>query len=244
MKKSTVLLISFLFVGISSFPQTTSIGIFGGTNISSINGTYFAHSYGSTIIKSHTGMQVGLAFDYTLTEALSLYCDPAYIQKGFKYDNYNDKGVIGGAAFHGENRFQYIHLPLTLKLKLFKSKIFYIRSGLYLSFLLRADITDEFHYAPNPSNPPPDYTDEKINNELNSSTLGFVMGTGVGIPLSSKLKLIIDVAYMMDVTNALKDKPPAYIWYAKDGIYATVENVKNRTVAFSLGITYQFKAKN
>ncbi len=241
MKKSTILLFGFLFACISSFSQTASIGIFGGINSSGINGTYYAHGYGSTIVKSHTGMQVGLIFDYPLTEAFSLYSNPAYIQKGFKYEN--DKEMIGGSAFHGENRFQYIHLPLTLKLKLFKSKIFYIRSGLYLSFLLRADITDEFHYAPNPGNPPPDYTDEKINNELNSSTLGFVMGTGVGIPLSSKLKLIIDAAYMMDVTNALKDKPPAYIWYAKDGIYATVENVKNRTVAFSLGLTYQFKTK-
>ncbi len=241
MKKSTVLLISFLFVGISSFPQTTSIGIFGGINSSGINGTYYAHGYGSTIVKSHTGMQVGLAFDYTLTEALSLYCDPAYIQKGFKYENDNE--LIGSAHFQGENRFQYIQLPLTLKLKLFKSKIFYIRAGLYMSFLLRADITDEFHYAPNPGNPPPDYTDEKINNELNSSTLGFVMSTGVGIPLSSKLKLIIDAAYMMDVTNALKDKPPVYYWDVKDGIYTTVENVKNRTVAFSLGFTYQFKTK-
>lgn len=238
MKKPTVLLISFLFVGISSFTQTASIGIFGGTNISSINGTYYAHGYGSTIIISHTGMQVGLAFDYTLTEALSLYCDPAYIQKGFKYENDNE--LDGSGHFHGENRFQYIQFPLTLKLKLFKSKIFYIRSGLYMSFLLRADITDEFHYAPNPGNPPPEYTDEKINNELNPSTLGFVIGAGAGIPLSSKLSLIIDATYMMDVTNALKDNAALYYWGVNNSIYQMVGSVRNRSFALSVGMAFDF----
>ena len=236
MKKLTVVLISFLFVSVFSFAQTTSIGFFGGANFSSINGTYHAHGYGSTLIKSSTGMQFGLIFDYPLTESLSLYSDPSYIKKGFKYEN--DTEMVGGPGFHGENKFQYIQLPLTLKLKLFKSKVFYIRSGLYMSFLLNANITDEFNYAPHPDNPPTEYTDEEIKDQMNPTTLGFVMGMGADIPLSDKLNLIIDASYMMDISDAMKDTQ-AYYWGYNGKLYQTVGNVRNRSFVLSAGLAFK-----
>ena len=236
MKRSTVLLISLLFVSVFSFAQTTSIGFFGGANFSSINGTYYAHGYGSTLIKSSTGVQFGFIFDYALTESLSLYSDPAYIQKGFKYEN--DTELDGGPGFLGENKFQYIQLPLTLKLKLFKSKVFYVRSGLYMSFLLNANITDEFNYAPHPDNPPTQYTDEEIKDQMNPSTLGFVMGMGADIPLSDKLNLIIDATYLMDVSDAMKDVNYNY-WGYKSNLYQTVTSVRNRSFVLSAGLAFK-----
>ena len=240
MKKSTILLFGFLFVCISSFSQTTSIGIFGGINSSGINGVYDAHGYQTTHNKSIICKQFGVLFSYSLTKQLSFFTDPGYFEKGFKYD----QGEIfaGGPSFSGTNNIKYINVPITLKLGLFKNRLFYIRAGCYMSFLLSAKIDDKISY-PNPDIPS-EATNENISEDLNQSVFGFISGIGCDIPLSDRIHLLGDVSYQLDLTNALKDKPPAYIWYAKDGIYATVENVKNRTVAFSLGLTYQFKTKN
>lgn len=238
MKKSS-LLVSILFVSVFSFSQNTSIGFIGGTNFSSINGAYYAHGFNSTNINNSVGMQFGLVFDYSLTESLSLYSDPSFIKKGFRYEN--DTELIGGPGFQGENKFQYIQLPLTLKLKLFKSKIFYIRSGMYMSFLLNANIIDEFNYAPHPDNPPTEYTDEKINDDMNPSTLGFVMGVGADIPLSSKLNLIIDASYTMDVSDAMKDNHLSYPWPSgnKNNLYMDITSVRNRAFILSLGLAFK-----
>lgn len=237
MKKSVALLISILFVGLSSFSQT-SLGISGGINFSGINGSFFPRGYESTLINNRMGMQMGMIFNYTLSESLSLYIDPSYIQKGFKYKNAEEIS-LGGANFKGENKFQYIQLPLSLKLSLFKNKIFYIRSGVYLSFLLDANLTDEYSYPVDPGNSTTEFTDEKVTNDLNSSTLGFALGTGAAIPLSSKLTLLIDAAYMMDVSNAMKDNPPNYYWGYKSSIYESVRSVRNRSFTISVGLAME-----
>lgn len=235
MKKSIALLLLPFFVSISLFSQTT-VGISGGVNFSGINGSYFPRGYESTVTNNRTGMQFGFTFDYPITEALSLYVDPKYIQKGFKYKNAEDIS-LGGANFKGENKFQYIQLPLSLKLSLFKSKMFYIRSGLYLSFLFDAHLTDEYSYPVDPGNSTTVFTDEKIKNDLNSSTLGFILGTGAAIPLSSKLNLLIDAAYLMDVSNAMKDNPPTYFWIQKSSIYESVGDVRTHSFTLSAGLS-------
>jgi hypothetical protein len=184
-------------------------------------------------------MQFGLIFDYHFSESLSFYSDPAYIQKGFKYEN--DLESIGGPGFSGENSFRYVQLPLTLKLKLFKSKIFYVRSGLYMSFLLKAHVNDEYSYTIDPGNPITEYADEDIKNEMNSSTLGFVMATGADIPLSSKLNLIIDASYMMDISDAMKDTQNNYYpWPSgyQSKLYPTIGSVRNRSFVLSAGLAF------
>ena len=217
--------------------QSTFIGISGGTNFSAVNGSYFAWGNETTLIKNRTGMQLGFIFDYPLTESLSLFVDPEYIQKGFKYQSDNE--LIGGPSYSGENKFQYIQLPLTIKLSLSKNKLFYVRSGLYLSFLLNAHLDGIYNSAPNPNIPSSSIsTDEKINNDMNASTLGFVMGTGADIPLSSRLSLMVDAAYLMDVSNAMKDKPSVSIYPGgfKSSIYQAIGSVRNRSFSLAAGL--------
>ena len=240
MKKSTILLFGLLFAGISSFSQSTSIGIFGGINSSGINGVYDAHGYQTTQNKSITCKQFGILFSYSLTKQLSFFTDPGYFEKGFKYDQ--GEMFVGGPSFSGTNNIKYINLPITLKLGLFKNQLFYFRAGCYMSFLLSAKIDDKISY-PNPDIPS-EATNEKISEDLNRSVFGFISGIGCDIPLSDKIHLLGDISYQLDLTNALKDNPPSYFWDYKEGIYVNTNNVKSRSAVFSLGITYHLKDKN
>lgn len=241
MKKSTLLLFSLLFAGIFSFSQTTSIGIYGGINSSGINGVYDAHGYGTTQTKNIICKQFGVLFSYSLTKQISIFIDPSYIEKGFEYDQ--GEMHTGGPSFSGTNNIKYINVPVTLKLGLFKKQFIYIRAGGYMSFLLSAKIDDKISY-PNPDIPS-EATNEEINEDLNSSVFGIISGIGCDIPLFDKIHLIGDVSYQLDLSNALKDNPPAYLWNSKEeGIYVNTNNIRNRSVVFSLGIAYQIKTKN
>jgi hypothetical protein len=215
MKKSTILLFGLFFAYIYSFSQTASIGIFGGINSSGINGLYFAHGYQITQNESIISKQFGVLFSYSLTKKLSFFSDPGYFEKGFKYDQ--GEMLTGGPSFSGTNYIKYINVPMTIKLGLFKNQLFYIRAGCYMSFLLSAKIEDKISY-PYPDIPP-ETTNEKNSKDLNQSVFGFISGMGCDIPLSGKIHLLGDVSYQLDLTNALKDKPPVYFWDAKDGIY-------------------------
>ncbi len=240
MKKILLSLLSILFTSYIAFSQTTSIGIFGGINSSGINGVYDAHGYNTTVNESIIGKQFGLLLSYSLTKNLSLFSDPSYFEKGFKYDQ--GKIYTGGPSFSGTNNIKYINVPVTLKLGLFKKQLIYIRAGGYMSFLLSAKIDDKISY-PNPDIPS-DATNEEISDELNQSVFGIVSGIGCDIPLSDRIHLLCDISYQLDLSNALKDNPPLYFWDAKDGIYTNVNNVRSRSAVFSLGIAYQIKTKN
>jgi len=241
MKKLTLLLFSLLFAGMLSYSQNTSVGIFGGINSSGINGVYHAHGYQTTINKSIICKQFGILLSYSLTDKIRIFSDPGYIEKGFKYDQ--GEMFIGGPSFSGTNNIKYINIPLTIKLGLFKKQLFYIRAGGYLSFLLSAKIDDEISY-PNP-NTPSEATNEENTEDFNRSVFGLISGIGCDIPLSDRIHLIGDVSYQLDLSNALKDNPPLYFWDSKEeGIYTNTNNVRNRSVVFSIGITYQFKTTN
>ena len=122
MKKSTLLLIqSFICRYITSFSQTTSIGIYGGINSSGINGVYHAHGYQTTLNESIICKQFGILFSYSLTKNLSLFSDPGYIEKGFKYDQ--GEMHTGGPSFSGTNNIKYINIPVNTEIRLIQKTI-------------------------------------------------------------------------------------------------------------------------
>ncbi|MCF8369240.1 MAG: PorT family protein [Bacteroidales bacterium] len=235
MKKSSLIIAILVSIITQVFAQQTSIGFFGGINSSSINGSYYAHGYETTSIQNLRSLQFGFVFSHSITDKLSLYSNPGFFAKGFTYD----QGEIfaGGPGYSGSNKFNYVDLPLTLKLSLDESKLFYIRSGFYMSFLLSAKIEDKISY------PSPDIqtvtTNEKITEELNKSVFGYVMGAGLDIPLSEKTGVFIDISYQFDLSNAIKNNPPYSIWYQKDGIYSSISEVKNRSLLISAGMAFK-----
>jgi hypothetical protein len=118
-----------------------------------------------------------------------------------------------------------------------KSRLLYFRSGLYISFLLSAHEKGSITYN-YPDQTTEEQTDEKIMDEMNKSQLGYLIATGLDIPLTKKLHLLTEIAYRIDLIQAMTDEPPHYIWKSTNDYYSTRSNVSNRMVSLTLGLTY------
>jgi hypothetical protein len=81
-------------------------------------------------------------------------------------------------------------------------------------------------------------TDEEIMDEMNKSLLGYLMATGLEIPLTKKLHLLAEVAYRIDLIPAMTDDAPYYIWKSTIDYYATRSNVRNRMASLTVGLSY------
>jgi len=188
--------------------QNGRIGIYGGANFSGINGNYSAYGYQTTEIKGINRMQMGLILSIPLSERFSLYMDPGYLEKGFKFNE--EKDMVQGVAFSGSQRFNYINLPFTIKFGVTKNQFFYLRSGIYYSFLLSSQIKSNITYT-YPEETIYESTDEKNTGKMNKSTLGIITAVGMDIPLSKMFNFFLDLSYNLDLTNPMKDNYPHYL---------------------------------
>lgn len=235
MKKSISVLICFIFGSLLLNGQTISVGIIGGINFSNINGTYNSDGY-STNTTKFISKQFGIILSYQLSEKLSLFSNPGYYEQGFNYETAENS--VGGATVKGKSKFKYIDVPLTLKIGMFKNQIFYFRAGAYLSFLLSAKNNDTIYY-PTPGYEPR-ITENDLSDGMNKTVLGFVSGVGFDIPIQKHLKLLIDMSYRIDVSNAMKDAQSKFGRNTSDYYYVYTDDVRNRSFSLSIGLTYHF----
>jgi len=237
MKKATSILICFILGSLLLNGQTNSVGIIGGMNFSNINGTYKSDGYFTNTTKL-ISKQFGIVLSYQLSEALSLYSDPSYYERGFNY--HTDEDLIGSPTVTGKSKFRSIDVPVTLKIGMFKNHIFYFRAGAYLSFLLSAKNNDTLYI------PQPGYelqiTENDLSKIMNKTVFGFIGAAGFDIPVQKHLKIFVDVAYRIDLSDAMKnDSPP--IWRNTNNYYYVYTNdVRNRSLSISVGLTYHFLA--
>ncbi|MBN2172577.1 MAG: PorT family protein [Bacteroidales bacterium] len=235
MKKGLFLLTGILFLFTMVMAQSGRIGFYGGTNFSGINGNYSAYGYQTTVIKDMNRMQMGLILSIPLSERLSLYLDPGYFEKGFNFNE--DKDLDVNVAYSGSQRFNYIHLPFTIKLGLTKNQLFYLRSGFYYAFLLSSQVKSDITYS-YPDEIISESSDEKNTDKMNKTVLGLVTAVGMDVPLSEKISIILDLSYNLDLTNPMKDNYPQY-WWNKSDYYFNNVNVRNSVFTISAGLTFK-----
>lgn len=231
-------LILFLAASITAsvvYSQVT-LGVSGGIQSTNINGIFNAYGYNITQNKSVLHPRVGISFMFPFSDKFALFTGFDYSIQGFEYENEtNDWGVV----FSGTNTFKYIEVPLTLKMNVLKSRLLYFRSGFYLSFLLSAHNKGSITYI-YPDQTIEEQTDEKIMDEMNKSLLGYLFATGLEIPLTNKLQLLTEIAYRIDLIQAMTDAPPVYMWKSTNTFYSTRSDVRNHMASFTLGLTYSF----
>jgi len=212
------------------------LGISGGMQSTSVNGNYNAQGYNITKIKSDLHPRFGVNLAFPLSDKFAFCTGLDYSVQGFDYENEpNDWGV----TFSGTNTFKYFEVPLTLKMNLLKSHLLYFRTGFYISFLLSADNKGSITYI-YPDHWVEEQIDEKIMDDMNKSVLGYLIATGLEIPLTKKLHLLTEIAYRIDLTPAMTDESPHYIWKSTNEYYSTRSDVRNRMVSFTLGLSYNF----
>ncbi len=105
MKYIILALLVFMMTFGLAYAQSV-FGIKGGMNISRISGD---DAIGSS--DSHLGMHVGFLMQYNLMQALVIQPELLYTQKGYNY-----KYSVGDIDYKVSNSFDYIELPLLIKL--------------------------------------------------------------------------------------------------------------------------------
>jgi DNA-directed RNA polymerase specialized sigma24 family protein len=74
--------------------------------------------------------------------------------------------------------------------------------------------------------------------DMNKTIFGYLAATGLDIPLTEKLHILAEIAYRIDLTPAMTDVTPAYIWKSTNDFYSTQRDVRNRMASLTLGVTY------
>jgi hypothetical protein len=232
MKKLILLLAAFIAAP-AVYSQVT-LGVSGGMQSTNINGKFNAHGYSITQNESALNPRFGINFAFPFSESFAMLTGLDYSVQGFDYKNEpNDWGI----AFSGTNTYTYFEVPLTLKMNVLKSRLFYFRSGFYLSFILSAQNNGTISYIYSDTTIKK-HTDEKVMDDMNKTIFGYLAATGLDIPLTEKLHILAEIAYRIDLTPAMNDVNPVYIWKSTNDFNSTRSDVRNRMASLTLGVTY------
>lgn len=180
-------LIVFLFLVFSSSMATaqSTVGLFGGLNMSKLAGDAPANA----TYKNLVGANVGAYFDIDLGKGLFLGLQPSYSQEGTKI-SYTLRGVeepIDSISI----RLNYYSLPLILKVTSTNER-FYALAGIETGMLLNSSIRSH---------------DEKEDIETNVADWNLAMhfGAGIRIPVGFP-RLFVELRYAQGIVN-LTDEP-------------------------------------
>jgi len=192
MKKSTFVLSLILWISaFSARGQLVSLTPKGGVTFSD----FYTETYAKSSIKA--GMAFGISVDYNLNKKkLFLNCELGFEQKGTKYLYTLDaEGSSNDGSYYTYN---YLNLPILLKLKIGTKNNFFINTGVYTGYLISG--VERFK-----GNVEGEYLDQKAKMDMQNHKrldLGLVLGGGVGIPILTKDKILIEVRYDFALTSS------------------------------------------
>ena len=211
--------------------QTISLGAKGGINFSSISGK---QSLENQEISCLRGLSYSIFLEYMLSDKFSLQSGLFYEEKGFKF-----KSLLIGGGYWGDFRFQYIDIPVLIKLKIGKNIKYYLLAGPYTSYLISSKNTTNV-WGDEPDSLPIQYSDD-VTGDFNKLCIGIMFGGGIQVPLYNNLELVFDARYNMGISKAAKDMEHGYNpqYWSK-----ALQDSRDRTISLSLGIIYFFNKHN
>lgn len=188
-------------------------------------GISFSNNYIATLAKSSfkAGMAFGISVDYNLNKKkLLLKSELGFEQKGAKY-----LYTIGneGSSSDGEYyTYNYVNLPILLKLKIGNKNNFFVNTGIYTGYLISGVHRVQFTIDG-------EYQKQKVPMVMQNHQridFGLVLGGGVGIPISTKDKILLEARYDFALTSSNGSDSMLF--------------PKQHTFEFTLG--YEFGLKN
>lgn len=135
-------------------------------------------------IKSKFGLDLALVTDFPLGDVVSIAPELHWLQKGYKIEDFN-----GPLFDDATSTLNYLELPILVKLNFGEEAKFFVMAGPSVGYLLGENTEDE--------------NGDEIEIDLddyNRLDLGAHLGAGVGIG-----PLVIDIRYLLGVTNFAKD---------------------------------------
>ena len=226
--KKSLFAILLLFLIQSIYTQDFSIGIRDGINWSSIKGEFRDEN---TDIKYLTGHNIGILFNYQLNSIISLQTEINFEQRGFKYQE-----IYAGGGRKGDYQTSYVTIPIIVQYVVGNKVKYYGLTGLYFGILAKVE---NYTSLSSTSSPVLMVYDLSYNpsNIFNKFEFGGLVGLGTKITMCDKVNLLIETRYNFGLTKAAENNE---VTEHNPDIF---QNVYNRSITLSLGITYNLNRK-
>jgi opacity protein-like surface antigen len=178
----TLLSIGSFFTAFSQEKGSFEFGIAAGLNTSTVQS--------GTVTNSGTriGFNAGAFGDYFLSDRWSIKVKLAYDQKGWDDGFIND--VDNGISTKTNYRLDYLTIPVMANWHFGKTRNWYLNFGPYAGILLSAKETA---------------LNMDLKDFMQSTDLGLAVGIGVKIPVSDRIKIMIETDGQGGFTDIFKD---------------------------------------
>ncbi len=199
-------------------PGAFRLGVEAGGGPSWLSGTGQINDFHHTRL----GISTGIAFEWALTDHLSVAGGAGFNRKGSRYDTeiYNSSGVLQ-VILHGKTRFDYLSVPLTVRVRSNGTFRFFAEAGAFTAFLLKeTNQTDASIFS-----------EENIvdsTDAFNKTDWGLVVGAGIDYPVSPRASFTFHVRYC-----------PGLAGIRKNEAFGTI---KTGTAEFLVGVLFNLKA--
>lgn len=197
-KLFAVLLLSVAsFTAFSQEKGSFELGFNVGPNFATVQ------SGSNTNTDLRIGFNVAAFGDYFFSDRWSIKGKLVYDQKGW------DKGFFtnldNGQSFETDYRLDYLTIPVMANWHFGKTRNWYLNFGPYAGFLLSAE---ESRFG----------TD--LKEVMNSTDFGLALGIGVKIPVTSKIKILIEADGQSGFSDIIKDNQGSSIMNSRSSINA------------------------
>ena len=190
MKRRVLLhILFFCFLSIYAQAQLVSITPKGGINFSD----FYTKTYANSSFKM--GMSFGLSADYKLNKMMYFKSELGFEQKGFKF--FNNVDVNGTSQIGSYYTYNYLNLPVLLKLKIGNKKNIFINSGIYAGYMISGK--ERFKSTVDGI-----YPEQKVAMNMqnrNRFDFGLALGGGFGIPFFYKKTVALELRYDFALTS-------------------------------------------
>lgn len=196
MKKLFIVLLSIgsSLTALSQEKGSFEFGIAGGLNSSTVQ------SGSNTNSSTRVGFNAGFSGDYFFSDRWSIKAKLSYDQKGW---NDGFISVDGGASMVTDYKLDYLTVPVMANWHFGKKRNWYLNFGPYAGILLNAEETA---------------LKMDLKDFMQSTDFGLALGIGVKIPLSERVKILIELDGQSGFTDVFKDNPNSAVQNIRSGI--------------------------
>ena len=197
-------------------------GFQSGINISTVYGNGVFGDYRSPL----TGFHIGGHLKVSKTENWGLKFIISYDNIGWIYKSLTIENSAGTGVMNADIsiKLNYLNIPVLAEYSFGKKVKINIDGGGFLGILLNNKIVTDL----NPPIPPGEEASTQTSGDNRKSTnLGLSLGTGIQIPLASKLKLDFNFRDNLGLTNIIKSQS------------ADARETKTNSFTISAGLTFK-----
>jgi len=187
LKLKMISLLALCFLTFTIAKAQPKFGVRVGVNISNQE---FKQGNLTVEPKSKFGLDLGLVSEFPLGEVVSFAPELHWLQKGYKVEDFE----IDGNLFDFTSTLNYLELPLLVKFNFGETAKFFVMGGPSFGYLLSEKTVDG------------DGNDYEFLDEITRIELGAHLGAGLAVG-----PVVIDVRYLIGITNLAKDIPDAEV---------------------------------